>query len=308
MASDSDPSTPVINDGAGAIPNDGSHFPALLEEPRARSGFSGAAGRRPWVSGLHEFLVFGLKEARACVFAGTFLGLLLLSRYIPLGSLPRYDFILIGALVIQVALLALRIETFAEAAVLCVFHLLGLGLELFKTHPSIGSWSYPEEAYTKFYGVPLYSGFMYAAVASYMCQAWRIMKLRLTGYPSHALSIALSAAIYVNFFTHHYLGDYRWWIMAAVLLVFARTRVHFTVVEKERTMPLVLSFLLIGFFVWVAENLATLFGAWVYPNQHKAWAIVSTSKISSWGLLVIVTFIIVADLKHVREGYAAVRR
>jgi uncharacterized membrane protein YoaT (DUF817 family) len=66
--------------------------------------------------------------------------------------------------------------------------------------------------------------------------------------------------------------------------------------------------LLIGFFVWVAENLATLFGAWVYPNQQKAWALVSTSKISSWALLVIVTFIIVADLKHVREGDAAVRR
>jgi uncharacterized membrane protein YoaT (DUF817 family) len=266
------------------------------------------AAPRSRVSPLYEFWIFGVKEARACVFAGTFLGILLLSRHLPLGGLPRYDFILIGALVIQVALLALRIETFAEAAVLAVFHLLGLGLELFKTHPSIGSWSYPEEAWTKFYGVPLYSGFMYAAVASYMCQAWRIMRLRLTGYPPHSLSIALSLAIYANFFTHHFIGDYRWWLMGAVLLVFARTRVHFTVVEKERTMPLVVSFLLIGFFVWVAENLATLFGAWVYPNQQKAWALVSTGKISSWALLVIVTFIIVADLKHVREGDAAVKR
>jgi uncharacterized membrane protein YoaT (DUF817 family) len=66
--------------------------------------------------------------------------------------------------------------------------------------------------------------------------------------------------------------------------------------------------LLIGFFVWVAENLATFFGAWVYPNQQKAWALVSASKINSWSLLVIVTFIIVADLKHVREGSAAVSR
>jgi uncharacterized membrane protein YoaT (DUF817 family) len=280
---------------------------AVPESPTLLSDRASAASRSR-VSPLYEFWIFGVKEARACAFAGTFLGILLVSRYLPLGDLPRYDFILIGALVIQVALLALRIETFAEAAVLAVFHLLGLGLELFKTHPSIGSWSYPEEAWTKFYGVPLYSGFMYAAVASYMCQAWRIMRLRLTGYPPHALSIALSVAIYANFFTHHFIGDYRWWLMGAVLLVFARTRVHFTVVEKERTMPLVVSFLLIGFFVWVAENLATLFGAWVYPNQQKAWALVSTSKISSWALLVIVTFIIVADLKHVREGDAAVRR
>jgi len=52
--------------------------------------------------------------------------------------------------------------------------------------------------------------------------------------------------------------------------------------------------------------MATFFGAWVYPNQQSAWASVSTGKISSWGLLVIVTFILVADLKHVREGDAAV--
>jgi uncharacterized membrane protein YoaT (DUF817 family) len=260
------------------------------------------------VSPVYEFFVFGLKQARACIFAGSFLGVLLLSRLLPLGDLPRYDFILIGALAIQVALLWSRVETFAEAAVLAVFHALGLALEVFKSQPSIGSWAYPEPAYSKVLGVPLYSGFMYAAVASYMCQAWRLLKLRLTGYPPHTLSIALSAAIYVNFFTHHFIGDFRWWLVALVVVVFARTKVHFTVVTKERAMPLIASFLLIGFFVWVAENIATRFGAWVYPNQKAAWAIVSTGKISSWALLVIVTFIIVSDLKHVREGDAAVRR
>jgi uncharacterized membrane protein YoaT (DUF817 family) len=259
-------------------------------------------------SPLWEFFVFGLKQARACVFAGSFLAILVISRSVPLGDFPRYDFILLGALVIQAVLLWSRVETLAEAAVLAVFHALGLALELFKCHPAIGSWAYPEAAYTKFFGVPLYSGFMYAAVASYMCQAWRIMKLRLTGYPPHALSIALSAAIYLNFFTHHFIGDFRWWLVASVVLVFARTKVHFTVLAKERVMPLVVSFLLIGFFVWVAENIATAFGAWVYPNQKAAWAVVSAGKISSWALLVIVTFIIVADLKHVREGDAATTR
>ena len=187
-----------------------------------------------------------------------------------------------------------------------MFHLLGLGLEWFKTRPEIGSWSYPEHAFSKIGGVPLYSGFMYAAVASYMCQSWRQMRLRLTGYPSQTLSLILSVAIYANFFTHHWIGDYRWWLAACVVILYARTRVYFTVLTKERWMPLVVSFLLIGFFVWIAENMATFFGAWVYPNQHSAWSSVSTGKISSWGLLVIVTFILVADLKHVREGDAAV--
>ncbi len=255
---------------------------------------------------LHEFLRFGWKQTRSCIFAGSFFLVLLLSKHLPLGSLPRYDFILLAALTIQALLLILRIETVAEAAVLTAFHLLGLGLEWFKTQPHIGSWSYPEPAFTKLGAVPLYSGFMYAAVASYMCQSWRIMKLRLTGYPSQTLSLVLSAAIYANFFTHHWIGDLRWWLVAAVVVLFARTRVHFTVIARERSMPLVLSFVLIGFFVWIAENMATFCGAWVYPNQQHAWATVSTGKISSWALLVIVTFILVADLKHIREGDAAV--
>ena len=255
-----------------------------------------------------EFLIFGWKQVRACVFAGSFLAVLLLSKHLPLGSLARYDFILLAALVIQALLLALRVETLAEAAVLMAFHLLGLGLEWFKTQPHIGSWSYPEAAMTKLGTVPLYSGFMYAAVASYMCQSWRLLRLRLTGYPPHTLSLLLSAAIYANFFTRHWIGDFRWWLVAAVLAVFARTRVHFTVRVRVRAMPLVVSFVLIGFFVWVAENMATFFGAWVYPNQQHAWAAVSAGKISSWALLVIVTFILVADLKHVREGDDTVSR
>jgi len=259
-------------------------------------------------SALGEFLLFGWKQVRACVFAGSFFAALVLSRQLPLGDLARYDFILLAALAIQAVLLLLRVETLAEAAVLMVFHLLGLGLEWFKTQPHIGSWSYPEAAVTKLGAVPLYSGFMYAAVASYMCQSWRLFRLRLTGYPRPWLTLLLSAAIYVNFFTHHWIVDLRWWLVAAVIVMFARTRVHFTVSETERSMPLVMSFVLIGFFVWVAENMATFLGAWVYPNQQQAWALVSAGKISSWALLVIVTFILVADLKHVREGDKAVTR
>ena len=167
---------------------------------------------------LYELFVFIVKEARACIFAGSFLAVLMLSKSIPLGGVARYDFIFVAAIAIQIALILTRVETLAEAGVLTVFHVLGLGLELFKTQPHIGSWSYPEPALTKFWGVPLYSGFMYAAVASYMCQSWRIMRLRLTGYPPHGISITLSALIYANFFTHHWLPDMRWWLVAAVSL------------------------------------------------------------------------------------------
>lgn len=250
---------------------------------------------------LWEFLLFGLKEARACIFAGSFMLLLLLSHHVPLFGLHRYDFLFLAALGIQAVLLLTRLETRDEALVLCSFHALGLLLELFKTHPAIGSWSYPEEGFFKIGTVPLYSGFMYAAVASYMCQAWRVLDLELTGYPTYWQSVPLALGVYLNFFTRHFIPDVRWLLAAALIVVFRRCQVHFTVWKQRRHMPLILSFALIGFFVWVAENVSTYFGAWVYPHQHAVWQVVSLSVISSWVLLVIVSFILVADLKTARD-------
>ncbi len=249
----------------------------------------------------YEFWLFGLKEARACIFAGSFFVILLLSKFLPLGSLPRYDFILLAAIVLQLVLVLTHVETLSEVGVLAVFHLIGLVLELFKTHPAIGSWSYPEFGYTKLGTVPLYSGFMYAAVASYMCQAWRIMSLELTNYPSYRISMPLCAAIYANFFTNAFVRDVRVVLIPLVFVVFWRTRVYFTVWQQRRWMPMVVSFFLIGFFIWVAENIATFLGAWVYPEQTARWTAVSFQKMSSWFLLVIISLVIVADLKHLKE-------
>jgi len=249
--------------------------------------------------GIHEFLVFGLKEAQACIFAGSFLFLLAISGHVRIPGLARYDFLFLSAIAIQLLLVALRLENWREVAVLSLFHLLGMGLELFKTSHSVRSWSYPEHAFFHVRTVPLYSGFMYASVASYIMQAWRRFDIRLSHFPNFKLAVGVSVAIYANFFTNHYTLDIRWPLAAAVIILFWRTRVHFTTVRIERSMPVVLSFLLIGFFIWVAENIATFFGAWVYPHQAQQWAIVGPSKISSWMLLVIISFIIVAALKEI---------
>jgi uncharacterized membrane protein YoaT (DUF817 family) len=249
-------------------------------------------------SGIREFLVFGLKQAAACVFAGSFLFLLAISGHVSIPGLARYDFLFLSAIAIQMVLIAVRLENWRDA-VLSLFHLIGMGLELFKTSPSVRSWSYPEPAFFHLKTVPLYSGFMYASVASYIMQAWRLMQVRLTEFPPFPVAVGLSAAIYANFFTNHYIPDLRWYLAAAVLMLFRRTQVHFKVTTSERRMPLALSFLLIGFFIWVAENIATYFGAWVYPHQKQQWAIVGPTKISSWMLLVIISFIIVAALKEV---------
>jgi uncharacterized membrane protein YoaT (DUF817 family) len=250
---------------------------------------------------LWEFFLFGLKQARACVFAASFFTLLFLSRHLPLFGLARYDFLFLAAVAVQLALLGFGLESRAEVLVLCAFHALGLALELFKTHPAVGSWSYPEPAVLKLATVPLYSGFMYAAVASYMCQAWRLLRLELVAYPSPRLSVPLAAAIYLNFFTNQFVPDVRLPLMAAVLIVFARTWVRFTVWRRQRSMPLVVSFVLIAFFVWIAENISTFLGAWVYPGQRSAWRVVSLGILSSWSLLVIVSFLLVAGLKHLNR-------
>jgi len=259
----------------------------------SKAGFEKASAR----DFLTELLVFGLKQARACLFPGIFIAILLLSGHVPPFGLARYDFIFVGALV---ALVALGVETRDEVLTLCAFHVLGVVLEIFKTNPAIGSWSYPEQGFFEVFGVPLYSGFMYASVASYMCQAWRLLDLDLKNYPPYALSVPLSVGIYLNFFTHHFVPDLRWVLAAGVFLVFFRTRVLFTATSRRRSMSLVVSFLFIGFFVWIAENLSTYLGAWTYPGQAGGWEVISLQKISSWCLLVIVSFVIVADLKHAR--------
>jgi uncharacterized membrane protein YoaT (DUF817 family) len=247
---------------------------------------------------LREFLLFGFKELEACIFAGSFLALLVVSNRIQIPGLARYDFLFLGAIVIQLALIASKLETWREVAMLSLFHLLGTGLELFKTSPMVGSWAYPEPALFRVATVPLYSGFMYAAVASYLIQAWRLLDVRLINFPPLGIAFTLAFAIYANFFSNHWIIDLRWPLIALVLFVFRRTWVLFHPAERERRMPLALSFLLIGFFVWVAENIATFFGAWAYPHQRGGWAIVGPAKISSWALLVILSFVIVAAVKQ----------
>jgi uncharacterized membrane protein YoaT (DUF817 family) len=84
------------------------------------------------------------------------------------------------------------------------------------------------------------------------------------------------------------------------MIVFWQSWVIYEVGGTRYRMPLALSFMLIGFFIWIAENIATFFGAWEYPNQTNAWSLVHLGKVSSWLLLVIVSFLIVATLKRVK--------
>ena len=248
-----------------------------------------------------EFLYFGAKCARACLFAGLFFAAVFLVPRGGLLGLPRYDLLLVIALAIQGWMLWAGLESRDEVKAITLFHVIGFCLEVFKTSPAIGSWSYPDFAYTKVFGVPLFSGFMYAAVGSYIIQAWRLFDLRIRHHPPYWMAALIAMAIYANFYTHHFIGDYRWYLAACALGLYARTRVIYRPYDRDRTMPLLLSFVLIGFFIWLAENVSTFFSIWRYPDQLGAWTTVHWSKWSSWSLLVVMTFTIVANLKHIKE-------
>jgi len=260
--------------------------------------YGGLEGLRRFVA---EFFYFGIKEARACLFVGLFFTAMFTIPRSGILGIPRYDVLLLVALAIQAWMVWSKLETIDELKAITVFHLIGFALEVFKTSNGVKSWSYPDFAYTKLFGVPLFSGFMYAAIGSYIIQAWRLLELRVVHHPPYWMAWVVAILIYVNFFTHHYIGDYRWYIAAGALGLYARATVVFKPLDRERRMPLLLSFILIGFFIWLAENISTFYGIWKYPNQLGGWSVVHVGKWSSWSLLVIMTFTIVANLKHVKE-------
>lgn len=244
---------------------------------------------------LKEGIAFARNQVISCLFSAFIFGLLILSRLIAIPFIPRYDFLLLACIGMQTIMYLRKLETAQDLLVITMFHLLGTTLEIYKV--SMGSWYYPEAAYSKIFGVPLYSGFMYASVGSYVCHAWRRFDVQLENWPGFSAAALVSMGIYLNFFTHHFIYDFRWVLTLILLLVFRKTKLIFNTGYMARKIPVVLAFLLIGFFIWVAENIVTYLDAWKYASQHEGWKMVNTGKISSWSLLVVLSIVIVANVK-----------
>ena len=261
------------------------------------------ASRRRSTAFAYEFVRFGVKQAWACLFGGVMLALLLLTHelYPAQAALARYDFLTLAAVAVQAGMLLTGLETREEARVILLFHVAGTAMELFKTQA--GSWVYPEAAVLRVAGVPLFTGFMYAAGGSYIARAWRVLDVRFTRHPPLPAVMALAAACYVNFFAHHWLPDMRGFLFAACGLLFARTWIHYRVWRRYRRMPLLLGQFLVSVFIWLAENVGTFSHAWVYPNQARGWAPVGPAKLGAWFLLMLISYALVASV----HGVAAMR-
>jgi uncharacterized membrane protein YoaT (DUF817 family) len=259
------------------------------------------AERRPATAFAYEFLRFGVKQAWACLFGGLMVALIIAAHlwYPPHAVLGRYDFLFLSAVAIQAGMLAGGLETLEEAKVILLFHVVGTAMEIFKTH--VGSWIYPEPSFFRIGGVPLFSGFMYAAIGSYIARVWRLFDFRFTRHPPLWAVVMLSAAIYCNFFADHFGFDLRYGLFGAAGLLFGRSWIYYKIWRVHRRMPLLLACFLCATFVWFAENVGTFTRTWQYPSQTAGWSMVPFSKLGSWFLLLIISYMMVALLNRPKE-------
>ncbi|MDR6182281.1 DUF817 domain-containing protein [Asaia bogorensis] len=244
-------------------------------------------------SGL--FVLFVLKQGWACLFGGLMLAAILVSHWIwsPQWAVARYDALFLFAIATQILFLLFRLETGREALIILAFHITGTAMEWFKV--SAGSWTYPEPGFFKILHVPLFSGFMYASVGSYMARVIRLFDMRFQPYPDFRLSLLLALAIYANFFTHHYLPDLRWLLVLATVLLYRHCVIHYRIVNVFWRMPLPLAAFFSSVALWIAENIGTFTGTWLYAKRDFTW-VVHPQKLVSWYLLLYVAFITVTLL------------
>lgn len=259
--------------------------------------------RSRFARGIVEFVVFGAKQAWACVFGAILLVALAATALWYPGevALSRNDALVLFAVAVQIAMVALRLESGRELWVVVLFHLVGTGMEIFKT--AAGSWTYAGDGVLRIGEVPLYTGFMYAAVGSYMVRVFRLFDLRFERFPPLWITVPLAAAIYLNFFAQHFIFDSRYVLLLLVILAYARCLMFFRNHRSRprRRMPLLAAFIGVALFIWIAENIGTAAGAWIYPNQEDGWELVSLTKLVSWFLLMIISVTLVTFVYRPRS-------
>ena len=241
-------------------------------------------------------LNFGTKAASAALF-----GLLLLIAFAvtaPMGSQEyygffRYDYLLFYALSIQVCLIYLKLESWAEAKVIALFHIMAMGMEIFLTHPAIASWQYPQPAVFKLLTVPLFAGFMYSAVGSFFARSLRLYKVSFENLPRFANMLCLAVLSYLNFMTKFFIPDYRLVLFAWSIIIFWKTKLYFQLSDSRFKVPMLPILLLLAFLIWIAENISTFYKIWLYPSQVDAWHMVGWGKLGSWYLLLLLSLVLV---------------
>lgn len=249
--------------------------------------------------------LFGFKAASAALF-----GLLLLIAFAltaPMGSREyygffRYDYLLFYAVIIQICLIYLKLESWAEVRVIALFHLMAMVMEIFLTHPAIASWQYPQPAVFRLWTVPLFAGFMYSAVGSFFARSLRLYSVSFTRLPTFGLMIGLAVLSYLNFMTKFFVPDIRYVLFAVSVVMFWKTRLSFQLDQKRFNLPMLPVLILLAFLIWIAENISTFYKIWLYPSQVDAWHMVGWGKLGSWYLLLLLSLVLVLKILGQRSA------
>ncbi len=245
---------------------------------------------------IKSFLIFIKKQASAALFGGIMLACIVITKYISIPGIQRYDLLFIIAIVTQLILILFKLETKEEVFAIIVFHICAMIMELYKTSPLVGSWTYPEPAFFAIATVPLFTGFMYSSVGSYMARAWRINKFHFMNLPSKFLLVMMAVVIYVNFFTNHFTFDVRYILFSLLIVMFWKTKLYATLTGREYQIHPLFAAGLMAIFLWLAEQIGTFAQAWIYPDQSLGWKPVSFHMFTSWYMLIVFSFVIIALL------------
>lgn len=228
------------------------------------------------------------------MFGGIILAALIISRYVDFGTIYRYDVLFLFAIIIQIVLIVTKAEKPKEVLAIIIFHICAMGMEIFKTSPMVGSWTYPEPAIFAIGTVPLFTGFMYSSVGSYIARSWRINNFVFIDLPNKFILFLIGLVIYVNFFTNFFTYDFRYIIFIIAIIAFWKTKFYVTLTSKTFQIHPLLANALLALFVFLAEQIGTFARAWVYPNQTETWHPVSFHMYTSWYMLLIFSFVIIA--------------
>lgn len=247
---------------------------------------------------------FSFKAASAALF-----GILLLLAFAVSASMGselfygfyRYDYLLFYALIIQAILLYAKLESWAEARVIALFHILAMGMEIFLTHPAIASWQYPQPAIFKILTVPLFAGFMYSAVGSFFARSLRLFQVSFERLPSFANMLTLAVLAYINFMSKFFIPDYRVILFVWSVVIFWKTRIHFQLNQHTFQLSMLPVLTLLAFIIWIAENISTFYQIWLYPSQVEKWHMVGWAKLGSWYLLLLLSLVLVMKILGIRD-------
>ncbi len=217
------------------------------------------------------------------------------------GSFYRYDYLLFYALTIQALLLYAKLESWAEAKVIALFHIVAMVMEIFLTHPAIASWQYPQPAVFKILTVPLFAGFMYSAVGSFFARSLRLYQVSFEKLPCFGNMLALAVLSYINFMSKFFIPDYRVVLFGWSIVIFWKTKIRFELQHHHFQLPMLPVLALLAFLIWIAENISTFYQIWLYPSQVDAWHMVGWAKLGSWYLLLLLSLVLVLKILGNRD-------